>query len=202
MCRLPLAASRPGVAELSLLVVRLEENLDVNLAIDNERGSPAAGARFEVAASAPTTVHEATRRRRTDDSRLARSGRRPCRAMSRHSAGIPLPFRRVSVPRPPERHLVQKMILLVVVNLLMALTPLVAQNSTEQIFLVLPRDAIPAIDTPTFMSTSAADRFFSDDEIVIGIVGETEQRAYSTWQLDRHEIVNDVFEGRPIAVTW
>ena len=96
----------------------------------------------------------------------------------------------------------QRTIYLVVANLLMALTPLVAQNSTEQIFRVLPRDAIPAIDTPTFMSSSAADRFFSDDEIVIGIVGETEQRAYSTWQLDRHEIVNDVFEGRPIAVTW
>jgi hypothetical protein len=33
-------------------------------------------------------------------------------------------------------------------------------------------------------------------------VGAKEQRAYSTWQLDRHEIVNDVFEGRPVAVTW
>jgi hypothetical protein len=97
---------------------------------------------------------------------------------------------------------VQRTIYLVVANLLMALMPLVAQDSAEQIFRVLPRDAIPAIDAPTFMSASAADRFFSDDEIVIGIVGETEQRAYSTWQLDRHEIVNDVFEGRPIAVTW
>jgi hypothetical protein len=37
---------------------------------------------------------------------------------------------------------------------------------------------------------------------VIGVVGEHERRAYSTWQLDRHEIVNDTFEGRPIAVTW
>lgn len=33
------------------LFVSLEEDLDVNLAADNERGSPAAGAHFEVAAS-------------------------------------------------------------------------------------------------------------------------------------------------------
>lgn len=42
----------------------------------------------------------------------------------------------------------------------------------------------------------------SDDELIIGVVGEREQRGYSTWQLDRHEIVNDTFESRPIAVTW
>ncbi len=65
---------------------------------------------------------------------------------------------------------------------------------------VLPRDAIPAISKPEFEPASAAR--LSDNELVIGVVGEREQRAYSTWQLDRHEIVNDVLEGRPIAVTW
>jgi hypothetical protein len=68
------------------------------------------------------------------------------------------------------------------------------------LYVVLPRDAIPAISTPEFEPASAAR--LSDHELVIGVVGEREQRAYSTWQLDRHEIVNDVFEGRPIAVTW
>jgi hypothetical protein len=72
----------------------------------------------------------------------------------------------------------------------------------DRIEVVLPRDAIPAIDQPEFESVSVADRVMADDELVIGVVGEREQRAYSTWQLDRHEIVNDVFEGRPIAVTW
>ena len=67
---------------------------------------------------------------------------------------------------------------------------------------VVPRDAIPAIDFPEFETVSEADPHFADDELVIGIVGERERRAYSTWQLDRHELVNDVFEGRPIAVTW
>jgi hypothetical protein len=65
---------------------------------------------------------------------------------------------------------------------------------------VLPRDAIPAISNPSFVPASEAR--LADDELVIGVVGEGEQRAYSTWQLDRHEIDNDTFEGRPIAVTW
>ena len=65
---------------------------------------------------------------------------------------------------------------------------------------VLPRDAIPAIFEPEFEPAVKAG--LADRELVIGVVGEKEQRAYSTWQLDRHEIVNDMFEGRPIAVTW
>lgn len=67
---------------------------------------------------------------------------------------------------------------------------------------VLPRDAILAIDNPEFVPAAAADRMMVDWELVIGMVGARGQRAYSTWQLDRYEIVNDVFEGRPIAVTW
>jgi hypothetical protein len=67
---------------------------------------------------------------------------------------------------------------------------------------VLARDAIPAISKPEFEPASRAGRDMADNELVIGVVGEREQRAYSTWQLDRHEIVNDTFEGRPIAITW
>lgn len=72
----------------------------------------------------------------------------------------------------------------------------------DALHVVLPRDAIPAISDPRFEPASRADRFMSDDELVIGLVGPREQRAYSTWLLDRHEIVNDSFEGRPVAVTW
>ena len=75
----------------------------------------------------------------------------------------------------------------------------VAQTEPVQ---VLPRDAIPAIDHPQFEAAGDADRYLADDELMIGLVGEREQRAYSTWQLDRHEVVNDTFEGRPVAVTW
>ncbi len=76
------------------------------------------------------------------------------------------------------------------------------QSDDNRLYRVLPRDAIRAIDTPEFEPAEQADRVMANEELVIGLVGEREQRAYSTWQLDRYEIVNDVFEGRPIAVTW
>ena len=76
------------------------------------------------------------------------------------------------------------------------------QSRDDQLHVVLPKDAIRAIDRPDFEPARSADRVMASDELVIGLVGEREQRAYSTWQLDRSEIVNDIFEGRPIAVTW
>ncbi len=76
----------------------------------------------------------------------------------------------------------------------------IAQQS-DRLVVVLPKDAIPSIDRPEFEAAPKA-KSFDNNELMIGIVGEREQRAYSTWQLDRHEIVNDTFEGRPIAVTW
>ena len=76
------------------------------------------------------------------------------------------------------------------------------QLDDDTIYRVLPRDAITAIDDPQFESVAEADSKFARNELVIGLVGHTEQRAYSTWQLDRREIVNDVFEGRPVAITW
>jgi hypothetical protein len=71
----------------------------------------------------------------------------------------------------------------------------------DGLVVVLPKDAIPSIDRPEFEAAPKA-KSFDNNELMIGIVGEHEQRAYSTWQLDRHEIVNDTFEGRPIAATW
>ena len=68
---------------------------------------------------------------------------------------------------------------------------------------VLPRDGIPAIDEVSFVSAAQAEVFMRADEPVIGLVSESgEARCYSTWHLDSHEIVNDDFDGRPIAVTW
>ena len=90
----------------------------------------------------------------------------------------------------------------VVVVSCLALTATAGQPGLTEPVQVLPRDAIPAIDNPLFESVAEADRHLSDNELMIGLVGETEQRAYSTWQLDAHEIVNDLFEGRPLAVTW
>jgi hypothetical protein len=69
---------------------------------------------------------------------------------------------------------------------------------------VLPKDAIPAIYNPEFISREQAEPLMDDDEPVLGLVDpQTGQaRAYSLWHLDRHEIVNDRLGGKPIAVTW
>jgi hypothetical protein len=95
-----------------------------------------------------------------------------------------------------------RILAVVVVSACLALTATAGQPGLTEPVQVLPRDAIPAIDDPRFESVAEADRYLADNELMIGLVGENEQRAYSTWQLDTHEIVNDVFEGRPLAVTW
>ena len=66
---------------------------------------------------------------------------------------------------------------------------------------VLPKDSIPAIDVPQFVRASDAT-FMRDDEIVIGVTDGTNAKAYSTWLLDGHEIVNDTIGSTPISVTW
>lgn len=63
-------------------------------------------------------------------------------------------------------------------------------------------DDIPSIDSPVHVSVSEADALMSPDEIVLGVIVNGEARAYSTWHLDSHEIVNDVIGGVPLAVTW
>ncbi len=74
--------------------------------------------------------------------------------------------------------------------------------ATLKILTVLPRDAIPAILNPTFLSIADADDQMEDEERVIGVVINGEARAYSVPFLSGVEIVNDVVGGKPIAVTW
>jgi len=73
----------------------------------------------------------------------------------------------------------------------------------EPMFTVVPKDGIPAIDEPVFVSASAAEAFMQADETVLGVVGKDgTAKCYSAWQLDSHEIVNDELDGTPIAATW
>ena len=78
----------------------------------------------------------------------------------------------------------------------------VATIGGEAVYQLLPVGAIPAIDDPEFVSGAEADRQMSPEEPVLGVVIGGEARAYSLWQLDAHEIVNDDFDGRAIAATW
>lgn len=77
-----------------------------------------------------------------------------------------------------------------------------AEFDGDPMYTVLEPDAIPAIRDPLFVTGPAAAAQMKPDEPVIGVVVDGEAHAYSTWQLDAHEIVNDVIEGTAIAATW
>jgi len=64
---------------------------------------------------------------------------------------------------------------------------------------VLEPDAIPSIDEPSFGTDYFGNE--SDDAIVVDRSGAP-ARAYPVRVLHYHEIVNDVIDGQPIAVTW
>jgi len=78
----------------------------------------------------------------------------------------------------------------------------VATIGGDDVYEVLPVGAIPAIDDPVFVSGEAANAQMRPEEPVLGIVVEGQARAYSLWQLDAHEIVNDEIAGTAIAATW
>ncbi len=67
---------------------------------------------------------------------------------------------------------------------------------------VLPPDAIRAIDTPTFLRGEAAAEQMTADELVLGLQLGGEARAYPLGYLSAHEIVNDRVGEVPVAVTW
>jgi hypothetical protein len=70
------------------------------------------------------------------------------------------------------------------------------------IITLLPKDAIPAIFDPQFLSAAEADEWYDPDELVLGVEIDGDARAYSIPLLSNREIVNDSISGRKIAVTW
>ena len=79
--------------------------------------------------------------------------------------------------------------------------PRVEKISGDRVHTILPPDAIRSIDQPQFVRASEAS-FMGDEEPVVGVVQNGVAKAYSTWHLDHHEIVNDLIGGKPVAVTW
>jgi hypothetical protein len=65
-----------------------------------------------------------------------------------------------------------------------------------------PKDGIPAIDRPRFVSVGQADEWLSPREPVVVMAEGREAKAYPLQILIWHEIVNDVVGGRPVAVTY
>lgn len=64
-----------------------------------------------------------------------------------------------------------------------------------------PKDGIPSIDDPQFVSVSEVDDL-SDRDPVIGLDIDGDARAYPLRILIWHEIVNDTVGGKPVAVTY
>ncbi len=65
-----------------------------------------------------------------------------------------------------------------------------------------PRDGIPSIDTPKFVSFAKAGEWLTDTEPVISLEIDGEARAYPLQILTWHEIVNDTVADVPVAVTF
>ena len=65
----------------------------------------------------------------------------------------------------------------------------------------VPKDGIRSIDNPRFANVSDVDALVGT-EPVVSVTLEGQARAYPIRILTRHEIVNDVFQGSPIAVTF
>ena len=65
-----------------------------------------------------------------------------------------------------------------------------------------PRDGIPPIDSPVFFVADDAPDYMRPEEPVIALEVGGEAKAYPLAMLIRHEIVNDVLGGIPVAVTY
>jgi hypothetical protein len=65
-----------------------------------------------------------------------------------------------------------------------------------------PKDGIPAINSPKFISVSTADTWLKPNEPVIFFQVGIDARAYSIQILIWHEIVNDTVGGVPVAITF
>ncbi len=65
-----------------------------------------------------------------------------------------------------------------------------------------PKDGIPSIDDPKFISASEAPDGLKPGDPVFGVVINGEVKAYSQRILAQHEICNDSFGDTPVSVTY
>jgi hypothetical protein len=64
-----------------------------------------------------------------------------------------------------------------------------------------PKDAIPALLEPTFVSAGESD-FMNPGDAIIGVVVAGQPKAYPIKILTWHEVVNDSVGERPFVVTF
>jgi hypothetical protein len=64
------------------------------------------------------------------------------------------------------------------------------------------RDHFPVIRNPRYVNAREGDRLLAVDEPILGLVQGGEARAYSTNQLNEHEMVLDTVAGVPLLITY
>lgn len=65
-----------------------------------------------------------------------------------------------------------------------------------------PKDGIPAINDPKFVSIATAEKHMDGREPVLSLSIKGDHRAYPLGVFMRHEIANDVVGGKPVVVTY
>jgi hypothetical protein len=65
-----------------------------------------------------------------------------------------------------------------------------------------PKDGIPSVDEPSFWSVAEADDFLAPGDVVFGVAGDDDVKAYPQRILVWHEIVNDVVDGENVTVSY
>jgi hypothetical protein len=65
-----------------------------------------------------------------------------------------------------------------------------------------PKDGIPSIDNPKYVSVEEADEWIQDNELVLAIIYKGVKRVYPLQILVWHEIVNDKIVDDPVLITY
>jgi Protein of unknown function (DUF3179) len=66
----------------------------------------------------------------------------------------------------------------------------------------VPKDAIPALLHPVFVTASQVRKLLAPKDRVLGVFLNGEAKAYPVRILNWHELVNDEVGGQPILVSW
>ena len=66
----------------------------------------------------------------------------------------------------------------------------------------IPKDAIPALVHPVFITASGVGKLLAPKDRVPGVFLNGETKAYPVRILNWHELVNDEAGGQPILVSW
>ena len=65
-----------------------------------------------------------------------------------------------------------------------------------------PKDGIPALTDPSFVSAKEADKFLRSWDRVLGVEHRGVAKAYPIKILNWHEVVNDTIADKPLTVSW